>query len=173
MSEMWNENLKIHFDSVKTHKMGLAINTVFPMEEESKNLMQSYIEQFYDKFLGVVSTGRKMTKEQVHEVAQGRIWLGSTAKDLGLVDVLGDLNKAIEICAAKADIKEYSLTNYPRVKDNIMQEIIKGISQQSEVEAKIMNNKYIKQLKPVMDVINDETQIGQAQAKMPYLVEFR
>lgn len=141
LKQMWNDKLKIHFDSVKTHKMSLAISPTFEMQDEAKVMMQSYIEQFYDKFLGVVAKGRKMTKEQVNEVAQGRIWLGSTAKELGLVDELGNLDKAIKICAEKAKIKDYSLTKYPRQTDNMMQEIIRSINEQGDIEAKLLNQK--------------------------------
>jgi protease-4 len=173
LKEMWNDKLKIHFDSVKTHKMSLAISPSFEMQEEMKGMMQTYIEQFYDKFLGVVAKGRKMTKEQVHEVAQGRIWLGSTAKQLGLVDELGNLDTAIKICAEKAKVKEYSLTKYPRMTDNMMQEIIRSINEQGDFEARLMKSKEIRQLKPVMDVINDKTRAGEPQAKMPFMIEFR
>lgn len=173
LKEMWNDKLKIHFDSVKTHKMSLAISPSFEMQEEMKGMMQTYIEQFYDKFLGVVAKGRKMTKEQVHEVAQGRIWLGSTAKQLGLVDELGNLDTAIKICAEKAKVKEYSLTKYPRMTDNMMQEIIRSINEQGDIEARLMKSKEIRQLKPVMDVINDKTRAGEPQAKMPFMIEFR
>ena len=173
LKEMWNDKLKIHFDSVKTHKMSLAISPSFEMQEEMKGMMQTYIEQFYDKFLGVVAKGRKMTKEQVHEVAQGRIWLGSTAKQLGLVDELGNLDTAIKICAEKAKVKEYSLTKYPRMTDNMMQEIIRSINEQGDIEARLMKSKEIRQLKPVMDVINDKPRAGEPQAKMPFMIEFR
>ncbi|MEZ4906288.1 MAG: hypothetical protein R2771_01265 [Saprospiraceae bacterium] len=47
------------------------------------------------------------------------------------------------------------------------------MSQQNDMEAKIMNNRYIKELKPMLDIINDETQVGQPQAMMPYMIEFR
>lgn len=173
MSKLWNEKLKVHFDSVKTHKMTLAVNSVFPMDDNSKALIQQYIEQFYDQFLGVVSTGRHMTKEDVHKIAQGRIWLGNTAKQIGLVDELGDLNKAIEICAKQAKVKDYSLTNYPKVKKNIMQEFVKTISKEQDMESKIMSYPMLKQFKPIMDVMKDESQIAQPQAKMPYLIQFR
>ncbi|MEZ4906289.1 MAG: signal peptide peptidase SppA [Saprospiraceae bacterium] len=109
VSEMFNDKLKIHFDSVKTHKMSLAITTVFPMEDNAKQMMQNYIEQFYDRFLTVVASGRNMTKDQVHEVAQGRIWLGTTAKELGLVDELGDLDRVYRDMCGKAHLEEYSL----------------------------------------------------------------
>ena len=173
LKQMWNEKLKIHFDSVKTHKMSLAISPSFEMENQMKVYMQVYIDQFYDKFLATVAKGRKMTKDQVHEVAQGRIWLGSKAKELGLVDELGDLDKAIKICAEKAKIKEYSLTKYPRMTDNLLQEVIRNLNEQGDIESKMMKNRQLRQLKPVMDIMNDKTRIGEPQAKMPFLVEFR
>lgn len=173
MKSMWNDKLKIHFDSVKTHKMSLAINTSYEMQDETKVMMQSYIDQFYDKFLGVVAQGRKMTKAQVHEVAQGRIWLGSKAKELGLVDELGGLDKAIEICAKQAKIKEYSLTQYPKIKNDMIHQMIKAINEQNDLEGKILQTGEMRKLKPVYDIMKDKTRIAEPQVRLPYSLEFK
>ena len=151
----------------------MAFALEYGMEDNTKILLQKYIDKFYDQFLSVVAKGRNMSKDDVHKIAQGRIWLGSTAKDIGLVDVLGNLDTAIEICAKKANLKEYSLTKYPRVKQNIFKEIMTEISNQSKIDSKLMNSKYYRQLKPMLDVISDESRIAEPQAKMPYMIEFR
>lgn len=173
MKELWEDKLKIHFDSVKTHKMGLAFSTELGMSDEGKKLIQSYIDEFYDRFLTVVSKGRNMTKDEVHEVAQGRIWLGNTAKEKGLVDVLGDLDTAIDICVDKANLKDYKLTIYPRNKNTFLDQMMTEIANQTNVESKIMNSRYAKQIKPILEVMDNKSMIAQPMAKMPYAIEFR
>ncbi len=171
--ELMDDKLKIHFDSVKTHKMSLAFSPQYNLSDDAGKLMQSYIENFYEQFLNTVAKGRNMTRDEVHKVAQGRIWLGSKAIEIGLVDVLGNLDKAIEICAEKANLKDYKLTKYPRVKTNFMQQLIMQLSEETDIESKIMNSRYIKGFKPVLEVINNETGIAEPQARLPFEVEFR
>jgi len=173
LKRLWEDKLKIHFDSVKTHKMGLSISSSMGMDENGKALIQAYIDKFYEDFLNTVAKGRNMTRDQVHEIAQGRIWLGSKAKELGLVDVLGDLDDAVKICAEIADLDDYSLTNYPRVKKNFVQQMMQEIINETDVDAKIANSKYIKEFKPLLEVINNKELIAQPQARMPYDIEFR
>ena len=70
----------------------------------------------YEIFLGKVSDGRKMSRDDVHKIAQGRVWTGDEALDIGLVDQLGDLDKAIEIAANLADLESYRIKEYPFIK---------------------------------------------------------
>ena len=173
LKKLWEEKLKIHYDSVKTHKMGLSFSSSMGMDENGKALIQSYIDKFYEDFLNTVAKGRNMTRDQVHEIAQGRIWLGSKAKELGLVDVLGDLQDAEKICAGMAKLEDYSLSVYPKIKRNFVQEMMEQIINETDVDAKIENSKYIREFKPLLDVINDKSMIAQPQARMPYDIEFR
>ncbi|MDR0981959.1 MAG: signal peptide peptidase SppA [Culturomica sp.] len=81
-----------------------------------RNVMQNYVNNTYDSFLSKVSEGRGMTKEAVHEIAQGRVWTGEDAIKIGLVDTLGGLNDAIKIAADKAGLTEYRITELPTEK---------------------------------------------------------
>ncbi len=173
LKKLWEDKLKIHFDSVKTHKMGLSFSTSMGMDDNGKELIQAYIDKFYEDFLNRVAKGRNMTRDQVHEIAQGRIWLGSKAKELGLVDVLGDLDDAVKICADVVGLDDYSLSTYPKIKRNIVQELLQEIMENSDIDSKILNSKYIKEFKPMLEVINDKSLIAQPQARMPYDIEFR
>ncbi len=171
--ELFNDKLKIHFDSVKTHKMGLSISTEYGIDEDGKKLLQSYIDNFYETFLNVVAKGRNMTREQVHEVAQGRVWLGAKAKELGLVDVLGNLDDAVSICAEKANLEDYKLSIYPRAKKNFMNEILMELSSQSKVETVISQSRYAAKFKPIFEVMSNEEMIGQPQARMLFEPELK
>ena len=83
-----------------------------PLPEKLKTIIQSNIENGYDRFLNLVAEGRGMTVEQVNEVAQGRVWSGQKAIELGLVDSLGNLDKAIEAAAAKANLSDYKVVHW-------------------------------------------------------------
>ena len=75
--------------------------------------MQTYVDRGYDDFLSIVAEGRGMTKEQVHEIAQGRVWVATDALPIKLVDKIGSLNDAVKKAAELADSKEYYTAAYP------------------------------------------------------------
>ena len=107
------DKLGITYDVAKTNRYADFGGINRPMSEGERQLMQAYVNQGYDLFLTRCSEGRGISKEDMDGMAQGRVWSGSMAKKLGLVDELGGLDKAIEIAAAKAGIDAYTLMNYP------------------------------------------------------------
>jgi len=80
-----------------------------PLPEKVKVIVQSSVENIYDKFLKIISEGRNMTVEQVNEVGQGRVWTGSRALELGLVDKIGSFEDAVASAAARAEITDYRI----------------------------------------------------------------
>ena len=87
-----------------------------PWTEEQEALISEKIEHFYERFLRAVAKGRKMSRDEVHEVAQGRVWLGTDAKEKGLVDHLGGLDAAINRAVELAGIhRNYDVLEYPEV----------------------------------------------------------
>ena len=75
--------------------------------------MQAMIDRGYETFTSRVALGRKMSIESVKEIAEGRVWTGEQAKELGLVDQLGNLQAAIKAAAKLAKLEKYSTVNYP------------------------------------------------------------
>lgn len=108
------EKIGVNFDVVKTNKYADFGMLTRPMNDGEKSLMQMYVNQGYDLFLTRCSEGRGISKEEIDKIAQGRVWAGATAKELGLVDELGGLDKALEIAVAKAGIEAYTVMNYPK-----------------------------------------------------------
>ena len=106
----------VSFDVVKTNAFSDFGIPVRPMTEGEKTLMQAYVERGYDLFLSRVAEGRGMTKEAVDQVGQGRVWTGVRAKELGLVDELGGLDRALEIAVARAGVEGYTRMDYPAKK---------------------------------------------------------
>ncbi len=115
--QLFNEELGITFDEVKTHDYAdwlLPTNEFTDTEEKAFN---QYVNQFYDTFITKVAEARGMTKQQVDNVAQGRVWTGEAAKQENLVDVLGGLDTAMSIAAEKAEVEAYDVVTYPKPKD--------------------------------------------------------
>ncbi len=83
-----------------------------PIPEKLKNIIQSNIENGYDRFLNLVAEGRGMTVEQVNEIAQGRVWSGRKAQEIGLVDHLGNLDQAIEAAVTRAELEDYKVVHW-------------------------------------------------------------
>jgi protease IV len=102
----------VHTEQVTTN--GNANYSPFvPLEEKFKQVTQEGVERVYKTFVNRVAEGRKMTFAQVDSIAQGRVWTGSEAIKIGLVDKIGNLNDAIKAAASLAKIKEYSTQNFP------------------------------------------------------------
>jgi protease-4 len=103
----------LNAEQVVTHENAVDFSVFEPLSDKSREVITESIENVYDVFLDRVSKGRKMTREQVDAVAQGRIWTGTQAKERGLVDEIGNLQKAIDIAAKLAKVKTYKTTSYP------------------------------------------------------------
>lgn len=113
MEELLTDKLGLHFDVVKTNKFADMGDISRPFNPDERAAMQSYINNGYKLFVKRCADGRGMTTEAIEKIAEGRVWTGSAAKELGLVDELGGLDKAIEIAAEKAGVEAYSIINYP------------------------------------------------------------
>lgn len=112
-----NNKLGITTDAVSTGTYSDFLNPTKEMSENEMAIMQNSVEKIYDTFINRVAEGRGMSREQVIEVAGGRVWSGKRAKEAGLVDVLGDFNDAIGIAAQKAGLDEdYRVVMYPKQK---------------------------------------------------------
>ncbi|WP_038331971.1 signal peptide peptidase SppA [Empedobacter falsenii] len=112
-------NFGLDFDEVKTNANADQLKDVMtPMSATAKNTMQKSIVLIYGKFVNHVATNRKLTYEQVDKIGEGRVWSGTRAKQIGLVDDFGSLDTAIKEAAKLAKIEKYSTENYPKRKDS-------------------------------------------------------
>lgn len=132
-----------------------------------KQIIQEIINKGYDTFLTRVADGRKMTKEAVHEIAQGRVWCAQDAQKNGLVDVLGGLEAAINIAKEKAGLEDFRIINLPKEKEPF-ESLIEDFT--SNVKTKILKNElgesfhYYEQSK-------DLIKLGGIQTRVPYKID--
>ncbi|MGE0019203.1 MAG: signal peptide peptidase SppA [Draconibacterium sp.] len=115
--ELLNDKLGITTDVVKTNKNADLLTLTRPMTETERNLLQRSIEEGYDTFISHVAEGRKMSKEQVDSIGQGRVWSGENAKQIGLVDDFGGLKEAIALAAEIEGLDEYRTVDLPSLPD--------------------------------------------------------
>ena len=101
--------LGIHTDGLGTTDF-TSISPTQPLPDHIKQIVQLNVENTYQRFLDLVAEGRGMTPEQVDKVAQGRVWIGTDAKKLGLVDELGSLSDASAEAGRLAKLTDYQLT---------------------------------------------------------------
>lgn len=114
------EKVGISTDVVKTNEFGDFGNITRPFNDQEKQLMQNMIERGYDLFLTRCAEGRNMPKDSLALYAEGRVWTGNQAKEIGLVDELGGIERAIEIAAEMANLgKSYVVFEYPKMRTMI------------------------------------------------------
>ena len=127
-------NLGFTFDSVKTGKFADALTISRPKTDEELAVFQRMVDWIYAEFTGKVADSRHLKLDFVKEIAQGRVWSGTQAKQLGLVDEIGGLDAAIKYAAEKANLgTNYRLVEYPRKKEfsEAITEMIERINPQN------------------------------------------
>lgn len=111
--DLLTDKLGLHFETVKTNRYADMGDMTRPFNDAERAALQKYINNGYKLFVQRCADGRGMSTEAIEKIAEGRVWTGSTAKELGLVDELGGLDKALEIAAQKAEVDTYSIIRYP------------------------------------------------------------
>jgi protease-4 len=111
------EKLGVNMETVKFGQYADMGTANRPLTKAEQAILQKYIDRIYNDFITKVAEGRKLTLQQVDSIAQGRVWSGSDAKKIGLIDEFGGLNKAIQIAAKKVNLTEYRLSTFPEQKE--------------------------------------------------------
>ncbi len=121
VSGFMENKIGITFDRVKTSAYADAPSLTRPMTEFESRLVQSQVDQIYLDFKTRVADGRKKSVLYIDSIAQGRVWAGSRALELGLVDQLGYMNDAISYAVKSSAVKDYRLKVYPEPKSFLEQ----------------------------------------------------
>lgn len=168
MNELVTNKLGITWDGVSTNKYSDYENRLMFDKNNADviRFMQTYVDRGYDSFLTIVADGRGMTKEQVNEIAQGRVWVASDAVGIKLVDELGSLEDAVKKAAELAKLDEYYTAPYPGKTDwleaLLNSEEKKGSYLDAEMK-KTLGELY----EPVMEMRRDQ-QRNRLQARLPF-----
>lgn len=112
------KNIGINAEQVATNENSTEYSLFEPMTPQFREVITEGIETTYQTFLTRVAEGRNISVARADSLAQGRVWSGIEAKELGLIDELGSLNDAVKAAADLADIPSYSIRRYPRYKSN-------------------------------------------------------
>ncbi|MDE7426965.1 MAG: signal peptide peptidase SppA [Muribaculaceae bacterium] len=161
------DKLGISFSRVNSGPNAQFISVTEPMTPEQKDAMQRNVENTYDLFTSRVAAGRKMEQARVKQIGEGRVWIGSYAIKIGLVDAIGSLHTAINALAKKAGVAPTAYVNYPEDTSSFLREFmaatasdgIKGISlDQLQLDAKTVEH---------LMFINRLRTMNPIQARMP------
>jgi protease-4 len=117
VSKLFEQKLGLNTEVLNTNKNSDFPTVYRPMNPYEKELMQTSIEKIYGDFVNRVATGRKMKSESVDSIGQGRVWSGSSAMKIGLVDEMGGLKDAIAGAAKLANISSFSIRELPVLED--------------------------------------------------------
>ena len=158
------DKLKLKVATVKSNKHADFGSMFRPFSVDERAIMQGYINRGYATFIKRCADGRQMSTAAIEAVAQGRVWTGEMAKELGLVDLLGDIELAKKIAAEKAGIENYTLISYPKQGSTL--DALLNLTKESYIEARI--EEMAGPLKNELHLINNLEQMNSLQARLPY-----
>jgi protease-4 len=163
--------LGITQDHVDTHANSNFMNSAGALTDFQKSVVQNSVNKGYLSFTTKAAAGRKMTLQRLQSLAGGRVWTGAQAKQIGLVDELGGLDKAIEIAASKAKLKPgaYKVAVYPKAK-SFVDELLSSATSETSLSERLLS-KNIPWASSVLEVNRWKKREGFL-AMMPYLMEF-
>jgi protease-4 len=167
VKDFMNDKLGITTDVVNTNAHSDVGSFFRPLDSDEMAMIQKEVMNTYKLFTGRVADGRKLSIEQVDKIGRGHVYTAIDAKEIGLVDDFGGLNKAIEIAAAEANLTDYRTVEYPKV-EAPFDAFVKQLTE--DVRVKIIHKemgleyKYYKQLQAVKSMQG-------IQAIMPFEIE--
>jgi protease IV len=161
------EKLGLSTEIVNTNKNSDFPSILRPLNPYEKEIMQMSIEKIYIDFVGKVASGRKMSKESVDSIGQGRVWSGNSALKIGLVDETGGLKDAIKGAAKLAHIESFSVRELPELEDTytrILSQLGGG------VRMSILKNELGESLK-YYNMVREIKEMTGIQARLPYFID--
>ncbi len=139
MEGMFNNKLGINIDRVNTNTFSDGLTLFRPLKQTEREAIKEQIEEIYDDFTQKVAEGRGMTQAEVDSIGQGRVWTGSSAIEIGLVDKIGGLSDAIAAAADLAELEDYKLKELP-VREDPFEKIMKEFSE--DVKMRILGEEF-------------------------------
>jgi len=170
LQKTMKDNLGITYDTVRTGKYSAFGTPFYDFSPEESAIIQTRIESIYEDFLKKVAEGRHKTRDQVHEIAQGRVWPGVKARQIGLVDDIGGLDRAIAAAAKLSGVEKYRTSEFPRTKTGFEQ-LIDQLTHQKDkddnIKAALIRSE-LGDLYPAYKTLRDIRRNQGIQARLPY-----
>ncbi|MGL5732332.1 MAG: signal peptide peptidase SppA [Bacteroidales bacterium] len=161
------DKLGLNFDVVQTNPIANFPSLTSPVSTEERMLMQSNVERGYELFTRRCAEGRKMPLDSILKIAEGRVWSGVKAKELGLVDQLGGIDMAVAKAATLANLKGYKVKDYPKKKDFFEQLLedygLEAVARVASVFAGDSFKEYM--------IINNIKNMDPVQARLPLMLD--
>jgi protease-4 len=169
LQKLYKNKLGISIDTVNTNKHAdMGMNRALTKFEEDK--IQKSVVDIYTTFITHVGEGRNMSTAAVDEIGQGRVWTGYDAKDIGLIDTYGGLEKAIEIAVHLAEIEDYRIISLPKKKDPFA-ELAQKFGGETSISDLVMLKLGLKT--ELTNPIENLLKRDKIQARIPFIMELK
>ena len=146
VQEVANKN-GVSWDIIKTTNLADLQTVVRPKTGQELELYQRFVDNVYNKFLDKVAAARKLPRQKVAEIAQGRVWSGEDAKQIGLVDEIGGIEAAINFAGEKASLETWQVEEYPQYKglnlNSLLSNFLTKSSSQTEENIDPLTEKFL------------------------------
>lgn len=165
ITDFMNNKIGITFDTVNTSASSDFPSITRPFSPREKTILQAGVDSTYLHFKQMVAAGRNMSVDAVENIAQGRIWTGVTAKEIGLVDEIGGIDEAIAGAMQLAGIKTYNIVEYPEQKSSVLDNVVLSLTQETATQ---MQAQQLGILYPHYLTLKELLNRPVMQARMPY-----
>lgn len=164
IEELMTDKIGITFDNVKTNKFADLGSVNRPLTQEEYDIIQKGVVDVYNTFTSKVAEGRDMSQENVDDIGQGRVWSGTNAMDINLIDEYGGLDAAVAGAAELAELEDYRIYELPEQKDPF-QELLEQLEEDMQTSwIKYQLGDQYKYYKTIQDIKH----LKGVQARMPY-----
>ena len=149
LSGLVTDKFGITFSTVETNPNAMLASTVEPLSTAQKDAIQRSVENIYDLFTSRVADGRHLSQDSVKAIAEGRVWIGSRAIQIGLVDEIGSLADAVNAMVDQYDISSNDVKAYPQVKEKIWEQILRESGGLDDLKVPVFDTRTLQELEMV------------------------
>jgi len=158
----------VRSDIVATNANAAYYSSLNGLTPYGVSLMTRSVEGTYKRFVHFVTQNRKKSFEDIDAIGGGRVWSGTRAKQIGLVDELGSLEDAVKFAAQKANVKSYNVSSYPK-KMTAFEQIFEDLNE-DDISARVIKNKIGKANYEILEQITDKKLKSEVKMEMPYQI---
>ncbi|MBW8524411.1 signal peptide peptidase SppA [Chryseobacterium chendengshani] len=166
--ELANKN-GVRSDIVATNANSAYYSSLNGLTPYGVSVMTKSVEGTYKRFVHFVTQNRKKSFEDIDAIGGGRVWSGTRAKQIGLVDDLGSLEDAVKFAAQKANLKSYHVSSYPK-KMTAFEQIFEDLNE-DDISARVIKNKIGKANYEILEQITDKKLKSEVKMEMPYQIK--